>query len=324
MLKYLSATFTLSLLLSTPIFADATPTHLATPNHGDTFDYKLQPTKVSDNIWCFLGALEGPTKENAGNMVNSCYVQTKDSFVVIDSGPSYEFARQAYEAMNTTVANLPVKTVITTHDHDDHWLGNSYFKKEMKAQIIGPQYINDHYKVGEETRMFRVLPKNAIKGTEIVKVDKVPTEGLSFSEGGEKFEIVPIGTKAHSVEDYFVYMPQRKALFAGDVAMNGRITSNRDGSLLGQLKAIEMMRAKEWDVFIPGHGLDTSKKGLDEAEKYFTLLHKRILEAIDNDVELTDITTEVTMNEFKDHAMFDVLNARNVSDAFTEMEFAEE
>jgi len=53
------------------------------------FEYTLQPIKVADDTYCFFGALENITKENGGNMVNTCFVQTKDSFVVIDSGPTF-------------------------------------------------------------------------------------------------------------------------------------------------------------------------------------------------------------------------------------------
>ena len=287
------------------------------------FDYKLQPTKVSENIWCFLGALEGPSKENAGNMVNTCYVKTDDSYVVVDSGPSFQYAKQAYAVMSK-ITKLPVKTVISTHEHDDHWLGNSFYKDTFEAGIIGPKYINDHYKAGDKTRMFNVLPANAIKGTKIIPVDTFPTQTLSFTVGGELFEITPIGTKAHTDEDFFVYMPKRKVLFAGDLAMNGRITSNRHGSLLGQLKALKMMKSKEYEVFVPGHGLDTSKGAMDDAEKYFTLLHERILKAIEDDVDASELSEIIPMNEFKDRAMFKALNGQNVAEAFTEIEFLED
>ncbi len=289
----------------------------------NTFDYKLKATKVSDNIWCFLGALEGPSKKNAGNMVNTCYVKTSDSYVVIDSGPSYQYAKQAYAVMST-IEKLPAKTVISTHEHDDHWLGNSFYKDKFKAEIIGPKEINDNYKDGDKTRMFNVLPSNAIEGTKIIPVDRVPTKPLKLNIGGEEFEIIPVGTKAHTDEDFFIYMPKRKVLFAGDLAMNGRITSNRHGSLLGQLKAIEMMKAKDYETFIPGHGLETGKNAIEDADKYFTLLYKRIKKALEDEVEMTELSEVIPMNEFKDRAMFKALNGQNVQEAFTELEFSEE
>ena len=287
------------------------------------FNYKLKPKKLTDNLWCFLGALEGPSKLNAGNMVNTCYFRTSNSYVVIDSGPSYQYAKQAYTIMKK-ISNLPVKTVINTHEHDDHWLGNSFYKKNFSAQIIGPKEINENYKAGDKTRMFRILPKNAIEGTKIIPVDTIPIKILKLNIGGNKFEIIPIGQQAHTKEDFFIYMPIEKILFAGDLAMNGRITSNRHGSLLGQLKAIKMMKNKEYEIFIPGHGFDTSKNALNDAEQYFTLLHQRILTAIENDVDASELSEIIPMNEFKNKAMFKALNGQNVAEAFTEIEFLDE
>jgi glyoxylase-like metal-dependent hydrolase (beta-lactamase superfamily II) len=290
---------------------------------GFCFDYKLTPKKVSDGIWCFFGALEGPSKKNAGNMVNTCYVETKDSFVVIDSGPSFEYAKQAYEKMKK-IKNLPVKSVISTHDHDDHWLGNSFYKEKFSATIYGPGTINTNYKPNEKTRMFRVLPSDAIKGTKIIKVDKIIDKATKLNMGGMEFEIIPIKRKAHTSDDLFVYIPSKKAIFAGDLVMNGRITSNRDGSLLGQIKAIEMIESKDWDILVAGHGYKTGKDAISEAKEYFTLMYKRLKKALKDEVDPTDITKVVKMEEFKDKAMFDLLNSRNVAEAYEELEFAEE
>jgi len=292
-------------------------------NSSRVFDYKLEPKKITDGIWCFLGALEPPTKKNGGNMVNTCYIKSKSSFIVIDSGPSYQYAKQAYEKMSK-ISNLPVRAVIDTHDHDDHWLGNSFYKEKFGATIIGPKLINTNYKESDKTRMFRILPENAILGSKIIPVDIVPLDPIHIEIDQEELEINPIGYKAHTPEDIFVYLPKRRVIFAGDLAMNGRITSNRDGSLLGELKAIKTLREKKWDYFIPGHGFDTSKHGLDEAEKYFKLLYERVSKAIDDEVEAEEITSVVKMEEFKDKAMYKELNARNVADAYTEIEFAQE
>ncbi len=290
---------------------------------ADAFDYKLTSKKVSENVWCFFGVLEPPTKENGGAMVNSCYVKTKDSFVVIDSGPSYQFAAQAYAAMSK-IAKLPVKMVIASHEHDDHWLGNNYYKENFSSKLVGPENIDNIYRSINETRMFKTIPKNAIKGTKIVKLDQHIKKPTTIIVGEEVFEIIPIGEKAHSSEDIFIYMPKQKVLFAGDVVMNGRITSNRDGSVIGQLKAHKLIKSKDWNVLVAGHGFITDKTAMDESSQYFTLLKQRVSKALEDDIEADKITKIVKMKEFEDKAMYKELNARNVLDAFLELELVDE
>ncbi|MDD5157669.1 MBL fold metallo-hydrolase [Sulfurimonas sp.] len=284
------------------------------------FQYNLVPKKVSDNVWCFFGALEAPTKENAGNMSNSCYIKADSSYILWDTGPSYVYAKQAYAAMSK-IAKLPVSTVILSHEHDDHWLGNNYYKEVHNAKLIGPESINKNYKVGQtDTRMFQTLSENAIRGTKIIHVDEWHKEGIKFKVDGVELEYVAVGN-GHSAEDFFMYMPKNKLIFAGDLVMNGRITSNRDGSVLGQLKALEMINSKEWNTLIPGHGFIINKTAANESVQYFTLTKDRILEAMKNGIDSTGIVEAVPLLEFKDKAMYKLLNSINVSRAYDELSF---
>lgn len=292
----------------------------AVAEKASDFDYKLKPKQVADNVWCFFGALEPPTKENAGFMANNCYVKTGDQYVVFDTGPSFTFAEQEYKAMSEVAGALPVKVVVNSHDHDDHWLGNEFYKKKFGAELIGPSLINKNYKAGDQTRMFKVLPANAIKGTNIIPVDKTLKENYTFNVAGIDFEVITVGVKAHTPEDYFMYMPQSKVLFAGDLVMNGRITSGRHGSVIGQIKALDMIKEKDWKVLIPGHGFITDKTAMDEATDYFTFTRDRILAAIENGVDASEIQEAVPLLEFKDKAMYDILNSNNLDYAFQELE----
>jgi len=287
------------------------------------FDYKLKPKKVADNVWCFFGAIEKPTKENAGNMANNCYIKTNDGYLVMDTGPSYQFAKQAYETMKK-IENLPVKYVVNSHEHDDHWLGNDFYKQEFNATLMGPESINANYKEGDKTRMYNVLPANAIEGTHIIDLDKVVKKRETLTFGGEKFDIIPMDVKAHTGDDVFIYMPERKVLFAGDLVMNGRITSGRHGSVMGQLKALAMMQKLDWKVMVPGHGFITDATAMDEASLYFKLTKERVLKAIEEDVDATEINEVVKLIEFKDKAMYDILNAQNIGFAYEELEMLDE
>ena len=287
------------------------------------FDYNLKPIKVSSDIWCFFGKLEAPTKENGGFMSNSCYIKTNKSYVLIDSGASYDFANQAYKAMEK-IEKLPVNTVITTHAHDDHWLGNNFYKEKFNAKIYGPALINKEFNSNSEIRGVKILSEENKKNTKFVAIDEIINETKTLNIDGKEIIIIPTGVKAHTSDDLFVYLPNDKVLFSGDIVMNGRVTSNRDGSVIGSLKALEMINSKKWDVLVPGHGVDTSKTAADETIKYFTLLKQRVLEAIENEVTGNDITKIVTMEEFKNKALYDELNSKNVFDAFRELEFYEE
>lgn len=287
------------------------------------FDYNLKPKKVAPNTWCFLGHLDMPKKENGAFMSNFCYVKTTKGFVVIDSGSNYNLAKQSYEQM-AKIEKLPVVKVLNTHGHDDHWLGNSFYKDEFNSELIGTKSINEQVKLGHKPRVFHVLSEKQMKNTKLTSLDKVVNETTTIKVGDTEFIMVPVGVKAHTSEDLFVYVPQNKALFSGDIVMNGRVTSNRDGSVIGTLKALDMIKSKQWDTLVPGHGFDTSKTAIDETVKYFTLLKQRVLEAVEEDVGAENINSVVKLEEFKDKALYDEVNSRNIFDAYGELEFYEE
>lgn len=286
-----------------------------------SFEYNFQPKKVSENVWCFLGKLEMPTKENGGAMTNGCYIKTAKGYVVVDSGPSYKYAEYGYKLMSK-LEQLPVLTVINTHSHDDHWLGNSYFKKNFNAKLIGVPLQDKNYKAGDKTRMHHLLPE-MMENTEILKLDHQVKSEEKLTIGNEEFHLIPAG-HGHTKDDIIIYMPKRKVLFTGDLIMNGRITSNRDGSVIGQLKAIEKINTYDYNTLVPGHGHNTGKDATHESKQYFSLLKKRILKAVEDEVAAEDINKLVKIEEFKDHPMYDMLNARNVFDAYGELEFYEE
>lgn len=261
------------------------------------FDYHLKPQKINDNTWCFLGKLEAPSKQNGGFMSNHCYVNTGKHYVLIDAGGTYEIAKQSYEQMQK-IADLPVSTVILTHEHDDHWLGASFHKEKFNAKLVGVSSINKNYNKDSKTRMFKMLSKDAIEKTKIVKVEEEITEPTTIKIDNTSFQIIPVGVKAHTSEDLFVYVPQNRTLFSSDIVMNGRITSNRDGSVIGQLKAVEMIENMDYNNLVPGHGFDTSRNAINETKEYFTLLKERVMKAVEEEVGAAEVTKIVKMEEF--------------------------
>ena len=305
---------------------------------GENWNYNLKPVQVSKRVWCFFGAMEMPTKENAGDMSNSCYIKGNDSWIAWDSGPSYIFAEQAHAAMKK-IKNMPVKTVIVSHEHDDHWLGNNYYKETQGAKVIGPRSVNVNYlgydehtqkkkadtrEIPPQTRMIRALYQDAIRQTKLVAVDESFHETTKFKVHGIQFEYVKVGY-AHSEEDWFLYLPEDKVVLVGDVVMNGRVTSNRDGIVVGQINALNAIKSRDWNQLVAGHGFVTDKTAADETVQYFALLKDRVTEIIDEgEVSADDITRYVTLDEFRDKDLYYLLSPGNVFRSYEELEMFDE
>ncbi|CAA6809346.1 MAG: Beta-lactamase-like [uncultured Sulfurovum sp.] len=299
---------------------------------GPDWDYNLKPVKISDRVWCYFGAMEMPTKENAGDMSNSCYIKGDTEWITWDTGPSYVFAEQAYAEMKK-IADMPVKTVIISHEHDDHWLGNNYYKEVHGAKIIGAHSINENYfgprhiegkdYPGMQTRMIKALYQNATRKTVLALTDEAHEDTVEFTISGVNLEYVKVGY-AHSEEDWYLYLPDDKVILAADVVMNGRVTSNRDGLVIGQINAINSIRARDWDYLVPGHGFITDKTAADESVKYFALLTERVLDKMEDGIIADFITKEVTLDEYREKDLYYVLSPQNVFRSYEELEMYDE
>ena len=73
---------------------------------GFGFDYQLQSTKINDHIECFFGLEEKIYASNGANIINSCFIETTEGYIVIESGPTYSYAQQFYEILQKCISRL--------------------------------------------------------------------------------------------------------------------------------------------------------------------------------------------------------------------------
>ena len=286
------------------------------------FEYNLKPKKVAEDVYCFFGKLENINKQNAGNIVNTCFVQTKEGFVVIDSGPTFSYASQAYDEMQK-IKKLPIKYVINTHDHDDHWLGNSFYKSK-NALLIGPRTYEQNVLRGMQTRMQAALGKALYGKTKIVPLDTVVDKNLTLRVAGKIFYITQMVKKAHTEGDLLIHLVNEGVVFAGDLVFNDRLTSIRDGSLIGSIKMLDYIDALKPKVIIGGHGYKTDANATKTLKAYLSQIKKEVEVALDADVSIDEVTKKVTMLQYKEMKLYDVLHTRNVFVAYQELEMLDE
>jgi glyoxylase-like metal-dependent hydrolase (beta-lactamase superfamily II) len=284
------------------------------------FDYQLKPQKVSKTVYQFEGAKEMPSAENGGNMVNTYWIKGKTSWIVFDSGPTYQYAQQAYAQMSK-IADLPVKHVINSHRHEDHWLGNVYFKEKFGAKIYGTKAQADQYPAGIKPGYAHLLKPEDYKGTKVVAIDEFLSEDKDMVLDGRNLEVKHFDYKVHSPEDIMVYMPDEKVLLAADVLFSQRIPRVTDGSIEGGLKALEVVEQYDVKVYAAGHGKFTDKTSIYQMREYLSALKQTALQAIEDDIGLSEYVNTADFSAFKDRDMMEDLHKGNLNYAYREYEF---
>jgi len=285
------------------------------------FNYNLEPKKIAPAVQCFFGLPQVMDEHNNGNMSNSCFVNMGKSYLVVDSGPTYQYAKQAFSRIEEEKA-LPLSYIVNTHLHDDHWLGNCYYK-ELHAKIIGSSAFKSLEKV-EKTRMQKRISKEAYQKTTQVfpTIFVKDTKVLDFD--GKKVYIIAVNHKAHTNSDLLVYIPSQKLLFAGDLVFNERLPSLRDGDISGWINALEKIRKMDVDYVVGGHGTLVSKKSIDFTYHYLKSLKKQVATLLDDGEEIGDVVNQVTMSKYKDVPFYDTIQRQNVAITYRMLEWNDE
>ncbi len=286
-----------------------------------SFEYTLKPVKISAKTHCFFGLPEVMDEHNNGNMVNSCFVNMGTSYLVIDSGPTYLYAKQTYAKMKE-INNLPISYVVNTHNHDDHWLGNSYYNS-IGVKIIGSSAFKYKSKV-EMTRMQeRVSPDAFTKTTQVFPTIFVEEKKV-LNINGKKVNLISVNKKAHTDSDLLIYIPSQKIVFVGDLVFNDRIPSIRDGKLKGWIEVLDEVRLMDVDFIVGGHGELVNRSSIDMTYNYIKTLRQRVATFLEDGEEIGDVVNMVKMEKFKDINFYDSMHRQNVEIAYRMLEWENE
>lgn len=277
---------------------------------------------VAPNVYAFVGDTEGRTYENEALNANIGLVITPAGTLLIDSGASFQGAKQIADAVRK-VTPQPIKWVINTGGQDHRWMGNGYFKTQG-AEIFAHANAEADMKARGPEHLAANAPvlKDKLNGTEIV----LPTRWLKDADsrlelGGTVVQVVHRGG-GHTPGDSMVWLPQSGVVFTGDVVYVDRILGlhpvSRTKSWVESFKALEALNPK---VVVPGHGRVTT---LAQAQKdtgdLLKDLRAQMGKALEDGVELSDAVRSFDATPYKHLKHVDVWLPQLVNRTYLEME----
>ncbi|MDD2829981.1 MAG: MBL fold metallo-hydrolase [Sulfuricurvum sp.] len=286
------------------------------------YDYALKPVRITSDVTCFIGLPEVMNTTNNGNITNNCYIDAGDGYVVVDTGPSYAYAASAYKAMQR-IKPLPVKLVINTHIHDDHWLGNNFYT-QMGVRVLG----SDDFKVSADmstpARMQTYISPNAYAQS----VPTMPTDFIStdtnLSIGNQTLHLIFAKQKAHTLKDMVVYVPKSKVLIAADLVFNDRLPSVRGGDINGWLSTLDDLDKLGAEHVVGGHGYRTDKNAAQMTREYFMQMRAEIRAAIADGLGIDETVKKVSMDTYKKYKLYEGTHRQNVETSYRTLEWEQQ
>jgi len=208
--------------------------------------------KLSEGVYAVLG----DTGRGSEGRSNAGFVVTKTGVVVIDALASPAQGKTLLRTIRT-ITTLPVQWLILTHHHPDHTFGAIVFKRAGAKIIAHPDRRTLASEDGDDAMVSAwtgVLGLREMQGFAFADTPDVPVaHDTTLTLGGREFVIDVPGT-AHTPGDLVIWLPDARALFAGDLLIEDGVAMVVDGSSGGLLAALDRVAALEPLQVMPGHG----------------------------------------------------------------------
>ena len=228
---------------------------------------------------------------------NSGLVVGEGESLLIDTLWDVRYTLRMLDAMQSIVADAPIKTLVNTHADGDHFWGNQLL---ADADIITSKasYEEMLYTLPKSMillgRIGRVLSTIGVFGADKVghwfknmpapyaMEEVIHTPAKRTFEGemtldirGRSVELIEVGP-AHTLGDLIVYIPDSKTIFSADVLFIGSTPVMWAGPVGNWFAALDRMLAMDAETIVPGHGPITDKNGVRMVRQYWEYVTEKL------------------------------------------------
>jgi glyoxylase-like metal-dependent hydrolase (beta-lactamase superfamily II) len=290
-------------------------------------DYAMKAEKVADGVYSIISPAKSfPDAENLGWNSNSAFVETSEGILVFDTGSSETIGKALIKTIRT-VSDKPIKWVINSHSHGDHWLGNGAFAAEKPAQMIASDVaIGKMEEMGYEwVDRFNTMTEGATGKFEPVAAKDAVVKAVERSFGGVKVQILFSGN-SHSPGDIVFWLPQKGVLLTGDTLYTKRPPATFDAQVKQWAVFLKEMEELKPKAVIPGHGPVSDVSGLSNLRDYFTTLWDLVAEGYDEGLPDYEIAPGIKEKMKRFEAIYPGLYERlgeSISHVYLQVEAAE-
>ena len=242
---------------------------------------------------------------NGGQGSNGGAIIGEDAVLLIDSKMNEESVNQTINAIKQ-LTDKPIRYLFNTHSDGDHIMGNRYFPASM-VFMAHKNCRDDFFK------------ENFGRESDWGEAEFYPfTPSITFTKkmdlwlGKDKVEFYYFGA-GHTTGDAFVYVPEEKVVFIGDMYFTGRpqlIHSIKNGNSFQYVSTMtQMLEALDAEIFLSGH---SEPAGRGEIQKHIQLM-------VDKQIKVRDLVEQGKTQE-ETLAAFGEDEARLVTSIYNEIQ----
>ena len=287
----------------------------------------LTPIRASEHVWYFQGDSGMASTANHAFNSNAAFIVTRDGVVVFDALGTPELGAAIKQAI-TSVTKQPIRIVIISHFHADHFYGLQALTGadvEIWGSAKGrPSLAAPQAQERLEQRRHDLWPYVDDKTRLVAPTRWIEFPGgkdFSFSRGGMRFRLIDVGG-AHSPEDMMLWVENDRVLLAGDLYFSGRIPFVGNADTRSWLATIDLIAPLKPAVVIPGHGAASRNPAPDIAltREYLQYLRKTMGQAARDLVPFDEAYAAVDWSRYEKVPAFAAANRINAYGAYLGME----
>ncbi|MGO9135869.1 MAG: quinoprotein relay system zinc metallohydrolase 2 [Methylovirgula sp.] len=276
--------------------------------------------EIAPGVFMRRGVDEDPTAANLDAIANIGFIIGDNGVLVTETGGSLADGRWLRQVIKEKTQK-PIKYVVLSHVHLDHAFGAGAFLDD-KPVFIGhaklPEALNARGEFYRQ-RLIGWLGKENV-GPVVMPTHTVATDD-QIDLGGRVITFHAHGP-AHTTCDLSMIDKGSGLLLPADLLFVGRCPV-LDGDLKGWLKEIEVLKAMKIGKAVPGHGPVTVDFDAASAPlvHYLTVLRDGVRAEIKGDGSIEHAIKTVGQSEKPNWKLFDNYHPRNVTEAYTELEW---
>jgi glyoxylase-like metal-dependent hydrolase (beta-lactamase superfamily II) len=290
---------------------------LATPG------WALQPLRVADGVYAFIGEGGEINASNGGNVGNSGFIVGASGVIVIDTGPSYLHGKQMIAAIGT-VTDKPIALVIITHAVQEFVFGAAAFV-ESGAQLL------THAKSADLMRsrcnrclenLTTQLGAPAMARTRLIVPQRTIEQTQTLHIAGREIELLHFGW-ASTPGDIVVVDRATGVAFTGAMVINRRIPEMRDAQLAGWLAALDQLKRSQARAVVPGYGAPGGLELADLTSAYLRALDTEVQRLYQRGATLTQTVDGCALPAYSGWDQYPTVHRQNALHRFLQLESEE-
>lgn len=242
---------------------------------------------------------------------NNAWLVTDEGVLVVDSRQHPQRAKELMTAIRKTT-DKPIKWVINTHFHGEHYFGNVIFK-DLGAQFIAQKdtatmmkrYFEEELK--RRSGYFKQRQYNSDE-VKLIMPDVTFDHSLELTLGGKKISLIYLGA-GQNPGDAIVYFPEEKVLFAGGpVAKDSWTNPSFTPSITNWIILLEKIKGMDVQFYLGGHGDISDQNDIQNEINLLRYFDSGMREAVSKNLTVDEIIRDYKFDKFKDYRNYYRLN----------------